>query len=285
MMIRKHLVAVRIIMLCICFLITSCSEQNDSYQGYVDSKLRFISSNFSGLLVKLDVLEGDYVKKGQQLFVLEQYPEKWQVDESLAKLNSAKSDVTQYEIKVADSQKKYQRRVELRNRKVGSQEDVDQAQADLALATEQLNAAKQSLIEYQAQLDESNWSVGKKTVNSNLDAIVEDVFYYQDEIVPATRPVLSLLAPEDIKIIMFVPETEISALKLGQMVFVTCDGCQKEYQAKISYISPTPEFTPPTIYSEQTRGKLTFLVEARSDLETNKQLHPGQPITVHLKRK
>ena len=40
------------------------------------------------------------------------------------------------------------------------------------------------------------------------------------------------------------------------------------------------EYTPPVLYSKESRSKLVFLVEARL---AKAQLRPGQPIDVRLK--
>ena len=44
-----------------------------------------------------------------------------------------------------------------------------------------------------------------------------------------------------------------------------CDGCPAGLTARVSYVSPDPEFTPPVIYSLETRQKLVYLVEARPE--------------------
>ena len=65
------------------------------------------------------------------------------------------------------------------------------------------------------------------------------------------------------------------------MLDVRCDGCQPGLKARISYVSPDPEFTPPVIYSLETRQKLVYLVEARPEREAA-PLMPGQIVDVVL---
>ena len=50
----------------------------------------------------------------------------------------------------------------------------------------------------------------------------------------------------------------------------------------MSYVANDPEYTPPVIYSNETRAKLVFLVEARPALENAPRLRPGQPVSVTL---
>jgi HlyD family secretion protein len=63
-------------------------------------------------------------------------------------------------------------------------------------------------------------------------------------------------------------------------VQVSCDGCAAPIGAAISYVSPRAEFTPPVIYSRDTRAKLVFMVEARPAPAQAASLKPGQPLEV-----
>jgi HlyD family secretion protein len=90
--------------------------------------------------------------------------------------------------------------------------------------------------------------------------------------------VLSLLPDSAIKLRFYVPEGEIARYRPGTTVRFSCDGCPSGLKAKISYVSPRPEFTPPVIFSRDTRDRLVFLVEARPGRPA--RLQPGQPIDV-----
>ena len=52
--------------------------------------------------------------------------------------------------------------------------------------------------------------------------------------------------------------------------------------AKVTYLAPQAEFTPPVIYSRENRARLVFLVEARPAPADAAKLHPGQPVDVTL---
>ena len=62
----------------------------------------------------------------------------------------------------------------------------------------------------------------------------------------------------------------------GRTVRFTCDGCAKGLSARIVFVAPRPEFTPPVIYSREARDRLVYLVEARPST----RLNPGQPVDV-----
>ena len=97
------------------------------------------------------------------------------------------------------------------------------------------------------------------------------------------RPVAQLLPPENVKLRFFVPEALVGGLRLGDTVSARIDGRDGAVAARVSWIAPGPEFTPPVIYSNETRAKLVFMVEARpEDARTAASLHPGQPALVEL---
>jgi len=99
-------------------------------------------------------------------------------------------------------------------------------------------------------------------------------------VVPAGRPVVSLLPPGNIKVRFFVPEPVLASIDYGDVVKVGCDSCSSDITAHISFIARQSEFTPPVIYSLEERSKLVFLVEA---LPSNPgALRVGQPVDVRL---
>ncbi len=80
----------------------------------------------------------------------------------------------------------------------------------------------------------------------------------------------------------FVPEKRVGLIHPGDTARVTVDGVSEPFVGKVSYISPQAEYTPPVIYSRESREKLVFLVEAVFDPATAAKLHPGQPVDVEF---
>jgi HlyD family secretion protein len=61
---------------------------------------------------------------------------------------------------------------------------------------------------------------------------------------------------------------------------VAITGHPAPFTAKVNYLSPRPEFTPPILYNRDNRAKLVFMVEAAVDPAIARDLHPGQPVDV-----
>ena len=91
-----------------------------------------------------------------------------------------------------------------------------------------------------------------------------------------------MLPSENIKLRTFVPQERLTALRIGSALQVMVDGTKGAFDAKVSFISPRAEYTPPVIYNRENRSKFVFLVEARFDRATAARLHPGQPVDVRI---
>ncbi|MBQ1543539.1 MAG: HlyD family efflux transporter periplasmic adaptor subunit [Caulobacteraceae bacterium] len=107
---------------------------------------------------------------------------------------------------------------------------------------------------------------------------IQDVFFQKGEWAGANQPVVALIPDGRVRIRFFAPEAEVAAYRPGETVRFSCDGCKAGLSARINYVSPQPEFTPPVIYSRKSRDRLVFLIEALPD--DPRGLAPGQPVDV-----
>jgi HlyD family secretion protein len=110
--------------------------------------------------------------------------------------------------------------------------------------------------------------------------LVFDTLFREGEWVAAGSPVVRLLPPANVKIRFFVPQPLLDRFAVGREVQIRWDGGEAPVAAHVTYVSTEPEFTSPIIYSNETRSKLTFMIEARPAVEDAPRLHPGQPVEV-----
>lgn len=253
----------------VAYLCISCSQDSkQTFQGYIEGQYTYISSGVAGTLFSLEVSRGQSVTKNQLLFHLDPQPDK-------AIMEAAKATVGELQAQVAFAKIQW-----IRQQKLYAKEATDKASLDLAETTyisnvKQLQNAQSTLIKEQ-------WAFQQKTIYAPISGYVNDTFFRLGEKVPANQPVLAILAPENIKVLFYVPEKQLSTIHLGQRITFTCDGCRQATQAKITYISSEAEYTPPIIYSQDTRYKLVYLVRADLPAATASQFHPGQPVDILL---
>lgn len=311
-----------VLIICLAVVVSGCEKKTATrYQGYAEGEFVLVAAASAGRLEKRWVQRGQEVAGGAPLFTLEQENEKSARREAEAQLQAAGARFANLTVGrrapeidaalAAEAQADAARRLSLlqlgRQEKLFAagyiaREQLDEVRsahetntARLAEAKAQLRTALQSLgrdkeieaarseIEAaRAAVSQSNWRLEQRAVSGPEKALVHDTFYSEGEWVQAGSPVVSLLPPRNIKLRFFVPEAVLGALKIGQPLRATCDGCGAAIAAKITYLSIQPEYTPPVIYSRDQRTRLVFLVEAVPAPADAVRLHPGQPVDIEL---
>jgi HlyD family secretion protein len=262
--------------------LSACQQKTTPLQGYVDADYTYLSSNFSGSLAQLLVARGNQVTKGQSLFVLDAQPEEAQLQSAQARANQAADQLKQQQADLDYQTTLFNRYQKLLKTGGVSHEEFDTVQNNYRNAQAALSSFEANMRALKAELAQAQWTKSTKVVTAPVSGYIYDTYYTVGEIVPAEHSVLSLLTPDNLKIVFFAPEPLLSNLRLNQQVKITCDGCRKAIPATINYISSQAEYNPPNIYSEDTRTKLIYRIEASPIATAFLQLHPGQPVSVNL---
>jgi HlyD family secretion protein len=301
------------------FLLGCGEPQGVSWQGYAEGEFVQLASPYAGQLKRLHVRRGTTVAAGDPVFALEQESERAARLEAAQRVQSAQARLQNLEEAARTPQIQASRAeleqaraaLELSTSQLAQQEKlfgegfnsrarVDEARSaharDLArvrAAEAQLKnvqqplgreaerrAAESEVAAARAALAQAAWRVEQKSVAAPVGGLVQDTYFVEGEWVPAGRPVASLLPPGHVKVRFYVPETVIGSLRLDQQVEIFCDGCPAPVPAKVSFVSAQAEYTPPVLFSKESRTKLVFLVEARPE---GGSLRPGQPVDVRPK--
>lgn len=243
------------------------NERSNELIGYVEANLVLVGPEESGRLDQLEVDEGDQVKKGAFLFMLESKVQEATLANAKARLNEAEANLVQ-------ARRNHERAAQLVKRGVTSQSRLDDMRA--AFDTNQAVVAAA-----QAAYDEAKTKLERRKVYAPAAGSVEEVYFRPGEVVGAGQPVIALLPPDNLRVRFYVPEPMRAALQIGDQIGISCDGCPPGLSASISFIAREAEFTPPVIFSREERHKLVYLVEARPQGKA-RDLTAGQPISVML---
>ena len=299
--------------------LAGCSRRDvTGWQGYLEGEYVYVASPIAGRLERLSVEKGSRVEPGVPLFALEDSSESDarreaanRLNASLARLEDLKKGSRPTELAALEAQlQKARSAAELSRldlaRQEGlfrdgaiSQSDYDHARlaheedervvdglssnldtARLGGRSDAIAAAGADVKAAQAALAAADWSVGQKAQAAPCAGLVFDTLYREGEFVAAGSPVVALLPPANIKVRFFVPEQEFGAVRPGGRVEVALSGGGAPLEARISYLSPQPEYTPPVLYNRDNRSKLVFMVEAEFPGGAGRDLHPGQPAFV-----
>ena len=276
--------------------------------GYIEGESLFLAAPVAGTVSSITAQEGQRVSAGAQLFTIDPatlsaegeqaraqvLEARTQIAAAAANAEQAESEATAAAADADKARRDLNRLLSVRRDDPAAVagKDLDAANAALREANARLSAARETAQARRAQIaaaraQESQARGGEREVAIRVGQLappapsparVEEVFYRPGEWVAANQPVVSLLPDDRIKVRFFVPEKEVARYRPGQSVSFTCDGCASGLSAKISYVSPRPEFTPPVIFSRDSRDRLVFMVEALPAKPAN--LMPGLPVDV-----
>jgi HlyD family secretion protein len=284
--------------------------------GYVDGDLLYLSAPISGAVTDLKVRKGDRVSAGAALFQIDPRPAAAEAEQAKAALVAAEAAARdaekgqrppelaviaaqrdEAEAKLRQARAEFERVRVLAAKGVYAPAKLDQARADfqtvqaqtteferrlkvaeLAQRPDQIAAARARALQAAGGSAEADVRLSQLSPSAPVEARVQDVFFQRGEWAPANQPVLALLPDDRVRLRFYVPERQLSLYKPGRRVAFGCDGCARGLGATIVFVSPTAEFTPPVIYSRESREKLVFLVEAAPDHP--RDLTPGLPVDV-----
>ncbi len=287
--------------------LAACEEPaNNRWLGYIEGEQTLIAAPQAGWITSMEVTRGAQVTAGQALFTLDAPREiaardsasaaisaaREQGAQATAQIAQAQAEGAQIEADLMRAQKELERQQDLVRIGASPRRDLETAQAAndsararrnqaTALQAQAVAARRQADAQVrsgEATLSSTEFSLSQRGVTALVAGEVQDIYFRQGEYANAGIPVVSVLPPGNVFVRFFVPETQLSSLRLGQQVHIACDGCAADLVGAIGFISAQAEFTPPVIYSVGNRERLVFKAEAR--VMGGLPLRPGIPVEV-----
>ena len=286
-----------------------------SASGTIESINVTVSSKTQGQIKKLNFEEGDRIKTGDLLAELDHDLLDIQlrqaeagIELAYAQLKLLKSGARKEDIKQSEELLKQakvnlelakldkERAIELFNGNASTKQQYDAAIARYDVALAQYNSMAENLRKVKSIIRpeeiESAQANLKKAV-SNADLLKETIeqcriiapvsgfvtkkFVEEGENVVPGSSLLKISNLETVELVIYIPETELSKIKLGMEAEVKTDVFKdKTYKGKIIFISPEAEFTPKNIQTPDERTKLVFAVKIQIP-NPQFELKPGLP--------
>ncbi len=300
------------------YLFAACSSQPLAV-GYVEGEFVQLAPLEVAQVQSVMVKRGDRVEPDKPIALTEETDAKIAVAQAEAALAEAEAKLADLQVgkrpdeiavleasvrtanaQAADARRTLLRTQDLTKRGVMTQAQLDDAKTSVEVAEasinqsmanlavgrlparpEEIKAAENAVKSAAAQLDSARWHLTKRTIVAPAAGRITDVIRNPGDTAGPTAPVLTMLPNGAVKLKVYIPEAKFSSVRVGDLLSVRCDGCAADLKAKVSYVSPDPEFTPPVIYSLETRQKLVYLVEAHP-VDPASPLQPGQIVDVDL---
>ena len=288
--------------------------------GNVDIRQVDLAFNAEGKIAELRVEEGDRVDKGQLLARLDDAPYRNLVDAAGARLERSRAQLAELEAgtrppelararaavdaaraAVEQTQATLERRRRLLSQGNTSQARFDEAKRAYEQAKSRLDQRRQELELAERGPREERIAAAKATraFNKATLALAQDRLDNTELHAPAagtvltrireagatvgpTAPVLTLALRTPMRVRTYVGEPNLGRVKPGMPVEVTTDSAaDTAYRGHIGFVSPTAEFTPKTVQTEELRTELVYRVRVIVE-NPDDRLRQGMTVTVTL---
>ncbi len=296
------------------------NEQILTLYGNVDIRQVELAFNANERIAQILVEEGASVAKGDILALLETRRLQQMVNRTEAQLAAQREVVTKLEngtrqeeirklqaelsatrIEAANAEKSYERLRPLAADNLAAQDQVDDARARDEGARARVNVAEESLNlaeagprrediaaararfeAMKAELNIARKNLEDAHLTAPADAVIQNRILQPGDMASPQRPVFTLALVNPIWVRAYVSQPDLGKIFPGMKADIHTDSYPgKTYQGWVGYISPTAEFTPKSVETEDVRTDLVYQVRIYACNPQN-QLRLGMPATVTI---
>ena len=264
-------------------MLASCSSAPDyDATGIFEATTVTVSAETSGKILSMPVSEGDSVRKGQNIAVIDtallvlqqkQIESHRQSAESVSPDIAAQAEALRSQI--AHQQHECERFARLLADGATTQKQYDDAHARLNVLKGQLSALLSTLgknrssisenaVAIQYQSEQIAEQIAKSVVDSPISGTVLIKYAEPGEFATPGRPLCKLANLNDIYLRSYFTASQLADIKIGRKVTVIADfggDEQFEYPGIITWIAQESEFTPKSIQTRDSRANLVYAVK------------------------
>ncbi len=269
------------------------SLKQEIYQGQLEAKKVKVSTPASGKIITIYVKEGDEVKAGQHLIKLESDKLMTQFQQRQSQIKSIEWNIEAGKAQISQIEAQYNLQNDLLSKvnklladgatTVQNKNEVSTQVNILKLkmteAKAKLLAAQNDKEQVSSSLELLNLQINDTKITAPISGTVINKYYEMGELAAPGTVLLELADIQNMEAKIYVPLNKLSAIKIGQEVYVRIDSSKTPFIGKISWIAAEAEFTPKTILTKETRTTLVYAVKIQI---TNKEgaLKIGMPVDV-----
>lgn len=262
-------------------VLAACGGGKNSFDasGVFEATEVTVSALGTGQLVRFDLREGQSVKAGEAVGLIDTIQLHLRKEQLLGTLSAAGARRLDVERQLAalrqqlSTARSEQVRFEgLVQQNAATRKQLDDITASVALLEKQLAAQTETLTSANRGLDGETHAIlaqlaaledqiAKSVVSSPVAGTVLGKYAEQGELAAQGRPLFKVGDLKEIFLRVYITADQLASLRLGEQVRVFADWGEKErreYAGTVSWISDAAEFTPKTIQTRDERANLVY---------------------------
>ena len=252
--------------LALLFLFTGCGNRGNAVSGTIEVDEAHVGPRFSGRVEKIFAREGDHLHEGQVIAQLDASELRARRDLAAAQIDTAIHDADAQEAQLQFLRDDARRQQDLLKRKVVSPSDAERADSASKSQEKNVAAAKMRVAQARAQLADIDAQLAEMQVAAPADSVLEVLSVKPGDILapPFNHEVATLLLTGHLWVRVYVPESWLGLIKLGEHVRVRVDSFPgRDFDGVVEQINRQAEFTPRNVQTVADRIKQVFGVKIR----------------------
>lgn len=258
------------------FLSCTNSEKADGYGNFEATEIT-VSSEATGKIELLTLEEGQVLEKGTLVGLIDTIPLHLNRLQLLATQATAASksggvwsqiSVLMEQLKTAKTEQERIQNMFTEN--AATQRQIDEATSKVNVLKKQIQSIEtqnspivnevKSIAAKIAQLDNQ---IENSQIINPIKGTVLTKYAEPGEVTSFGKPLYKIADLSEMILRIYISETQLSSLKIGQEVTVKIDSSEKmkNYKGTISWISASAEFTPKIIQTKEERVNLVYAVK------------------------
>ena len=289
----------KIAILLTAIILISCnknSEKADAYGNFEATEIT-VSSESNGKIEFLNVEEGEQLKKGSLVGLIDTLQLHYNREQLKASIETVQSKSTSVlsQINVLNEQLKTAKIEQTRIQNMyaenaATKRQIDEIDGKVKVIEKQISSVQSQnapilneIKSIKVQIEKLDDQIKKSKITNPVDGTVLTKYAEPSEITAFGKPLYKIANLNEMELRVYVTETQLVQIKIGQKVTVAIDAYNdtKKYEGNITWISAQAEFTPKVIQTKEERANLVYAVKVA--VKNDGSLKIGMPAEVWLK--
>jgi len=283
-------------------LLTACSGRNDKSDAYgnFEADETIISSEVSGKIIQLDLEEGQEIKAGTIVGIIDTTDYQLKKEQLTAQKNAiaSKSGNIASQIEVQQQQKNNllidKARIEkLYKDGAATKKQLDDINGSISMVDKQIQSIQtqngsvaDEILAIVKQIDQISQTIKKCYLSCPVSGTILNKYIEQNELVIPGKSLYKIADLSSVFLRAYISESQLANVKLGQKVEVLIDKGEDntaKYEGTVTWISSTAEFTPKIIQTKEERVNLVYAIKIK--VKNDGALKIGMPGEVNFNGK